>query len=507
MTDKLYNAPEKIYLSKDDVLNEMSFNVLPTQLSINPYNPDDLIMKKGLYTYDKMKDDEAVKVALLLKKTLMLANTVSLEPASNDRVDIEIKDFVEYNLFERLNSPFNKRLESILSAMDYGFSVSEMLFNYIDNHRYFKGKVGLKDLKTRPPHGFDFKTDAYGNLAFLRQFQGQGSYSQDLPVSKFLIHTFNKQFDNHYGDADLRAVYRPWWLKDVTLKFYAIHLERYGTPLLVAYYTGQLSTDENSDLKNILTYLLKGTSFKLPDGKIRIDKLDFQAPQGYEQALDRFDKMITRGLLMPDQLGFTNTSSGTYNAALTQFDMFYLVLKKLLNDVANDMECQVIKPLVNVNFRADRYPKLKFTSIQSEELDKLAGVYTQLTTAGYMSPSNKEDLNFVRNKYDLPEKKVNEISFMSMNDKFKNAKVDINTKNYDVNKLEDFIEAEKVLQKAISDSLVNLTLEQYEKMIDAYNEKDFDAMKSIIEETNEEPLKQAIGDVIGIRYAIGKDSI
>ena len=254
---KNYEKPDKIKLEASDVLNEMAFTILPTQLMINPYNPDDLIQKKGLYIYDKMKDDEIVKIALLVKKTIMLSNNILIEPTSQDSIDLKIAEFINYNLFTRLKTPFNRRLETMLTALDYGYSISEIMFEYINNHKDYKGLIGINDLKTRPPHGFTFKTDACGDLLCLKQFQGQGVYANDLPASKFIIHTFDKQFDNLYGNADLRAIYRPWWIKDVTLKFYAIHLERYGTPLLIAYYTGQLTPEEETDLKAILKYLLK----------------------------------------------------------------------------------------------------------------------------------------------------------------------------------------------------------------------------------------------------------
>jgi phage gp29-like protein len=493
---KGYKPEEPIKLDKLDILSEMSYNILPSQLGINPYNPDDLIMKKSLYIYDQIKDDECVKVALLLKKTLMLANNISVEPASSDRYDIEIKDFVEYNLFNRLKTPFKRVLESVLSAMDYGYSVSEMLLSYIEESQDFKGKIGLSNIKTRPPHGFDFKTDALGDIISLRQFQGQGQYSQDLPASKFLIHTYNKQFDNHYGNADLRAIYRPWWCKDVTLKFYAIHLERYGTPLLIGYYTGTLSKDESDDLKSILTYILKGTSFKLPDGKIRIDKIDFNAPQGYEQALDRFDKMITRGLLMPDQLGFTNTTSGTYNLGLSQFDMFYMVLQKFMEDAMQDVDSQVIKPLVNMNYKTDKYPKLKLTGLNNDELDKLAGVYTQLTTAGYMSPQNKADFDFVREKYELPKSET-----LSED---KNKTLFFSAKNQKT--LSDMIKAENNISEKITKGLPELSEDEYEKLIKAFEEKDFDAMQTIIENNGVKDLQDDIEDILMKRYELGYKS-
>jgi phage gp29-like protein len=450
---------KKIEMNLANLVSEMSFAMLPSILTVNPYNPDDLVTKKGLYIYDKMKDDDTIKIGLLVKKTIMLAGTFDIEPASSSDKDKEICDFVKYCLFERLNMPFSKVLEQMLTAMDYGYSVTEKVFDYITGNPLYNGKMGIKKLLTRPPHGIDFKTDEWGNILYLRQYQ-YSSYSKDLPVDKFIIHSYQKEFDNSYGTSDLRAVYRPWWCKDIVLKFLAIHLERYGMPLLIAYYTGVLTADEKTDVGNLLKYLQTGSGFRLPEGKIRIDKHEFPAPAGYDSALDRYDKMMTRGLLMPDQLGFNNT--------------------------------QLIVPLVKLNYAGvNKFPKFKQIPIQQDDLEKLAGIYATMTSSGYISPQNKKDLKYIRTKFDLPvdEEPQQPTKLNFAMDKNETQK--------------DFINAEKELEKLIHDNLNALSLKDYEDLFNAFQNKDFEKMKEIINKNALGEIDALLENMFNKRYYMG----
>lgn len=495
-------AVETIPLAPENVMAEMSYFILPSQIRIYPYNPDDLVMKKGLYIYDRMKDDEAIKLALLLKKTVMLAKTFEIQPASQDPVDIKIADFIKYVLFEQADVPFTSTLEQMLTAFDYGYSVSEKLFAYIEEGP-FAGLMGIRAIKTRPPHGFDFQMDAWGNLAFVRQFQGTG-YSQDLPVDKFVIHTYGQQFGSPYGISDCRAVYRPWWAKDVVLKFLAIHLERYGTPLVIAKYKGILNSTEKKDLQTLVKNILTGTGFVVPGDKAEIDKLEFGEAIGYIEALDRYDKMITRGMLLPDQLGFTNTRSGSYSLGQEQFDLFYMMLQKFLDDLIFDIEKQVIKPLVKYNFGKVKPPKLKAMSPKAEDLSKLADIYGKLTDSGYMSPNNMEDLGHIRQKYALPEIKdatrADAMAASTAADDGNVVKLSANAKTIRAS----IEQNEKLFQRIIARLLPVISNDDYKKFTDAYQGGDIEAALKTIEGYDLSGVKDELKTVLKERFLEGR---
>ena len=126
---------------------------------ITPYNPDTLIGRKGMQIYDTMRIDDMVKSSLSLKKFATLAPNFRIVPASGDRIDEEIADFVNYCI-ENMKGSMNDSLFQIMSALDYGFSITEINYELFENGKY-PNKIGLKNLKTKRPHNYSFLVDRF----------------------------------------------------------------------------------------------------------------------------------------------------------------------------------------------------------------------------------------------------------------------------------------------------------------------------------------------------------
>lgn len=70
-------------------------------------------------------------------------------PYSTSEQDEEIADFVNY-CFENMNGSMNDSLFQIMSALDYGFSITEINYQLFESGK-FAQKVGLKNLKLKDP--------------------------------------------------------------------------------------------------------------------------------------------------------------------------------------------------------------------------------------------------------------------------------------------------------------------------------------------------------------------
>ena len=169
---------------------------------ITPYNPDDLVGKKGLTIYKRMMTDDQVKAGVRVKQNAVLSTGYEIQPpqvekdSGDEEIAEEQRKFIEFN-FGEMEGSFDSKLLEIMSAIWAGFSVSEKLFYSID-FGPFAGKIGLKALKTREPYSFDFDTDAHGNLKDNGVWQDK---SLKMPKDKFLIYSYQKQFDNFYGEC------------------------------------------------------------------------------------------------------------------------------------------------------------------------------------------------------------------------------------------------------------------------------------------------------------------
>lgn len=370
------------------------------------YNPDDLQRRKGgLKIYDKMRVDDQVKASLALKVNAVLASGWDIEPASQDPADIEIAEFVKAAL-EGIKGTVNDTLREILTALDYGYSVSEIVWK-LEESGDLAGKITIDKIKGKKPHNYYFDADEFGNLKpdGLLSKLFLGASQTRLPVDKFVIFTYRKEFSNHYGRSDLREAYRSWWSKDNIIKFWNIFLEKFGSPTVIGKYKTNDQADQEK-LKTVMSNLQNNTSIAFKDGDMDISLLEAVRRGGndsYEKALDYHDRGIARGVLIPDKLS-AGGQTGAFALGKVHFDMFLWTVKELQGTIAeNVMDDQIIKRLIGWNFaNVTKFPKFRFNPSTNEEKVELAKTFGELVQKGAVT-STFEDENHIRGILSMPE--------------------------------------------------------------------------------------------------------
>ncbi len=340
----------------------------------SPYNPSELVTRKGLKIFDKMRLDDQIKAAITFKKhAVLVTGWEIISPASQPK-DWEVTEFVKWNLEQYFEDTLEEALLGLLTCLDYGYSVSELIWDTTEQGD-FAGKAVLKAIKNRKPHDFGFKTDKYGNLENDGLIQYQSMKEERLPIDKFIIFSYEKEFGNYYGKSDLEAAYRPWWIKDNAYKWLSMLLERLGIPPIFALYdANSYNSQQLSALKDIITNLQAATGGIIPRGKDS-NTLEFWTPELAKQAtevfipaLERFDKDIARAVLMPGLLGMTSDSTeGSFARSKVHFDAFLIVVDYLRKRIEGRvMQEQVVKPLVDYNYNVEDYPQFRFFPLTEE---------------------------------------------------------------------------------------------------------------------------------------------
>lgn len=373
------------------------------QKDIIPYNPDTLIGRKGFYVYDQMRVDDQVKACLTLKKFATLAPNYQIIPASNDEKDKEIADFVRYS-FNRVEGNIIDGLLEILTALDYGYSITEINFKTFE-HGEFKGKIGLKNLKTKQPHNYRFEVDKFSNLQNI--IYSEGMEDSKYPLNKFLIFSYQKEFGNWYGTSDLRPAYRGYWSKDVLIKMWNIYLERFANPTVLGKYKSNDPTSRNN-LRNILDNLTAKTSIthRMDEFDIGLLESSRNATGDFQTALNFYNKTIARSILIPDRL-MAEGETGAYSQAKIHFDVFLWVIQKLRLDLEDGvMAEQLIKRLVAFNYaNVQELPKFKFNPMTDEQKQVLNTMFITAVEKGVIVPT-LEDENILREHLSFPSKEI-----------------------------------------------------------------------------------------------------
>jgi SPP1 gp7 family putative phage head morphogenesis protein len=415
-----YFGELKAYLQKPTTppLGEQSLAdpfLWPSRYGTWPYNPDIFVQRKGgLRIYEEMRRDPVIRACQWLKRLAVLCSGWNMEPASEEEgADREAADFVKEVLVE-LKGTLEEMVKQILTGMEYGFSVSEKIYQILADGD-FKGKWGYRAIKTRKPHSWDFKTDEFGNLERNGLWQQQGRLKH--PVDKFVVYSHNKEFQNWYGQSDLQAIYPHWFSKDILLKAWNMFLERYGLGLPFLHpkeNKANIPEPTFTQLKNILMNLQLGSCVAVQDSSAEIEILESKrkASDVFGPAVNYHDRSMARGLLMPTGLGFAEDekgSGGSLARSRKHFDMWVIMIMDLRNTVQETiMQEQVVRPLVDFNYTVRKYPQFKFNPLEDEETEALAKLFLEAITGKAIHPT-AEDENCFRKMIGFPERDRKEL--------------------------------------------------------------------------------------------------
>lgn len=365
-----------------------------------PYNPSSLVGSKGLRTFDEMQRDDQVKAALAFKRHAVVATGWQVKSPEGKPDDWEPKVFIE-EVLKELDGTLERAIHDILSALKYGYSVTEKVWE-IDE----KGRIVLEALKTRRPHEIEPKVDVYGNLVGLTQM------NRDIgPVEKFIVYAHDPEFGNWYGTSDLEAAYRAWWLKKNAYQWMAMLLERLGIPPIFAMYNPTAyPTNKLSDFQALLRNLQAATVGMIPrPEQTDLEMWSTEIKGGIEQvfipALDRCDRDIAKALLMPGLLGMTNDAEqGSLARAQVHFDVFILVIERIRTEISKFvMNEHIVRPLVQYNFGLfDEYPCFEFNPLTDQVRVDLLTAWKDLTGAKVVTPQ-VDDERHVRSLLKFPD--------------------------------------------------------------------------------------------------------
>lgn len=380
----------RITLLKKELLSGQS--VLYENSQFEPYNPAQLYQKRGGYSlYDKIRQDDQVHSVLAYKKSIILGGGWTIESE-----DDKVKEFWDITLREMFSDDddmtFDGALYQILTALDYGFSISEIVVNSGPIEGFGGGNYWyLKKLKTQAPHGFEIKTDGKSNIEEIMQWGGNGQ-PINIPPEKVLLFVHQGEFGNPYGNADLTiAVYRSYWSKDNIIKFWNIGLERAAVP----WYFGKYP--ENTDEETLDDFEKSLKNIQAKAAMIMDDRFDVEEKGGktefgeaFDRAIDKHNLLMARAMLMPDLMGMSGHQSQSGglggNKDQSQYDMFLGVMKSLGNKMEALLNRRIISPLTKLNFGKDVKARIKFNELTKDQKYKAANTFMDFVQKGQHTP-------------------------------------------------------------------------------------------------------------------------
>ncbi|MBC7287892.1 MAG: DUF935 family protein, partial [Armatimonadetes bacterium] len=372
-------------------------------LGDDEYNPD-LTGTRAFDVYERMLASDGQVQAVFLVITLPIQSTRwFVEPAADDARSRQVAEFIEYNLFEGMTSPWSIVLHHALLALFYGVSILEKVFEVRD------GRVYWRKFAPRHPRTISrWENSPDGGLAGLRQagIDGQGRYREVfIPIEKLLVFTWREEWENPQGRSILRPAYKHWFIKDALYNISAVGAERslVGVPL------GRLpqgySASDKQSLQQIIESLRshEASGVTLPPG-YDITWLEARRnPAEILPLIEHHDLQIARCVLA-QFLNLGATRYGSRSLSQDHRKLFLLALNGTARWIADMFNRYAIPQLCRFNWPdLDQYPRLSHANIyELLDADAIAEQLASLTKAGLIS-ADAEVENRIRSIMGLPE--------------------------------------------------------------------------------------------------------
>lgn len=362
-----------------------------------PYNPDPLARGNNYEIYDEMRDDDQVKVAITVKKDMVVNSGWRIE-CESEEIAKEITDALrEMEESGRLDMAFEDILRAMVSsAYELGFSMSEPVY------RLDGGKYSYDTVKVRPPHSFRFIIDERGNIIEICQSTNRGDLK--FQPEKFIHFAYQSDFGNPYGKSDLRSAYGPWKAKKFINKFLAIYLERFASPTVVGKYPRTWDDNEVTRFSTVLKTIQNKTTLAIPDDAVmEFVQANKDSSDTYIRALNYYNMLIARSILVPDLIGVSGekTSGGSYSLGSEQFKLLQSSVEKDRVALARKITLRLIRPLVRANY-GEYDAEFKFLPFTSDNNTDLLRIWSEAARGKLFKP-NEEEINHLRSQLKFPE--------------------------------------------------------------------------------------------------------
>lgn len=374
---------------------------------------------QALRTYTSMvRDDVSVRISLRAGKAPVLGAEWYIDPFSDNPEDVAIAEFIEFNLFNGMTSPWTKTLEQILKMFEFGYSVFEPVWELREwaprktapgaNRKQY---TMLRKLSVRPTStlgAFDYD-DNGGPVSVKHTAVGANGQSKqiDLPIEKLVIFTFDQDGGDLTGNSILRSAYRNWYYKDYMYRIDGIQKERHGIgipdiELQPGYskedkeFAHELGTNLRTNEK---AYIVRTTALKVGFAELKGNLVE---PL---KSAEHHDTMIMKNIMVQFLnmgTGVESSGGGGRATGATSMDMFLKSMRHIADGICDSMNLYLIPNLVAYNFPTDRFPQLKVRGVgETKDMQMWAAAMRNLLQVDAITVDEATE-QWIRQQMDMP---------------------------------------------------------------------------------------------------------
>ncbi len=362
----------------------------------------DLAPPKAWRVYrEMMRSSARVRASIRVITAPILSASPKVQPAEDgDNVDQGIADFVQAALFGKgvLRDTWRDVLKHLLSRLGYGVAVAEKVWRYDQaSGAWLLEALSPRIIKTL----YRWVMDPEGHkLVGIHQygFVGQRPINVVIPRSKCVVSVHDREGDNWWGTSILRSSYLHWRYLIDLYRIDMVGHDRFhvGIPRATLDDTGYASGTIKREARKVLRNIRANEKAWImqPPGVV-FDILQSESGgrnNGVMSSIKHHADMIVHNVMADFISGVGKDGLGSTRTR-TLADVFGAVLVQEADEIAEDLDRDVVKELCDLNFDMTNrdYPSVVLSDITDTDVAELVANITSLTAGGWLTPTPEDE--------------------------------------------------------------------------------------------------------------------
>jgi hypothetical protein len=374
--------------------------------------------------YDAMrKTDPTIKAVLLFQKLPVRSAQWALEEAEENSPPARLaKDFVCENLgFEEhegeLDMSPDEVLQHLLTTLDFGPALGELVWDDVREWHDADGDPHLvrrlARIAPRMPSSIERVKREKGRIVEVTQnIPGTKPIRHSLERPKLVHLVYEREGSRWDGVSQIRPAWGPWYFKKNLIISAGIGWDRFAAGLPVIYHPSdeeelakQIGRSIRQHERGYAHFPSRGgpspNTGGRPDSDWFLEILNAAHTIADPVALLRWCSEQEAEALLAHFSSLGRTGTGAYSVGEVQIDPFFLAVQALARYVCDQIQRQIIRPLVEVNFGVESAkvltPKLTVSKVTSKSLETIVKAHAMLADSGVdigfgLHPSDRNKL-------------------------------------------------------------------------------------------------------------------
>lgn len=296
---------------------------------------------------------------------------------------------------------FSRFMSQLLQALFDGFAPFEQVY-WMPTFGPLKGKYTLRKLAYRQPNTITAVEDKDGHFQGFRQraYVNGESIDVHIPKDRCFYYAAQEEEKKYYGVSFFQSAFYHY---DKKIKMYYIaHLAAQRSAVGTRVGTFPLSATKNAkvEMARHLSNLAVAQWMMIPEGH-KVEMLNDSGNFQFLDYINHHNSQMSKSVLA--NFFDKDTGGGSGDAKLVSFgapgdDMFVLMLRAIMDEIATAINHYVIPNLIDWNFDSGKYPTFQWAALTDEQKALVGQTFEQLATAGEGANVSDEFLREIEKK-------------------------------------------------------------------------------------------------------------